>query len=156
MDLGLLLAGLLAIGLWQTRGMTASGPAPVFELRTLATGETVSLQSLKGRPVLLAFWAPWCGVCKVNSGAVSWVRRLVGSRAHVLSVATAYESRAEVERYVAEQSAEYPVLLGHDALVAAYGVKAYPAYYAIDSDGQLKRVAVGYTSTFGLLWRLLL
>jgi len=152
---GLVLVLLLwAVMAWQTRRLPAAGtPAPAFSLRTL-DGRTVRLEDLRGRPVALTFWAPWCGVCKAESANLDAVRRHVGERAHVLSVAVAYEDVEAVRRFVREQGAHYPVLLGDDALQAAYRVDSFPTTLFLSADGRVRRSAVGYTTRVGLLWRL--
>jgi peroxiredoxin len=147
----LLFAGVMA---WQTRRLPASGtPAPTFTLRTL-DGRTVRLEALRGRPVALTFWAPWCGVCKAESANLSALQRRVGGRAHVLSVAVAYDDVAAVRRFAAEQGVDYPVLLGDDALQSAYRVDSFPTTLFLSADGRVRRAAVGYTTQVGLLWRL--
>ncbi len=153
-DLAIILLIIFVAGLWQTQGHL-KGAAPDFALKTLG-GSTVSLESLKGKPVLLAFWAPWCGVCKMESGNFSWVRRLVGDRAHVLSVASSFDQVTEVQAYVANNGVDYPVLLDSDQLAQQFKVNAFPTVYFLDSSGQVKRSAVGYTTTLGLLLRVLL
>ena len=143
-----------AAGLWQTRGHL-SGPAPAFSLQTLS-GQTVSLESLKGKPVLQAFWAPWCGVCKTESRNFSWVKNIVGDRFHVLSVASGWEDVSQVKGYVAQNGVDYPVLLDVVQLSSQFRVEAFPTVYFLDSEGKVKRSAVGYTTTAGLIARLLL
>lgn len=155
LDVAILLVVFSAVGLWQTRGHLKGQVAP-FSLPVLGENRSVSLDSLRGKPVLLAFWAPWCGVCKVSSRNVSWLRSLVGERAHVLSVAAAYQNVGEVQRFVEAQDVRYPVLLEGDVLVERFGVTAFPSLYFLDEEGRVKRSAVGYTTTLGLLWRLLL
>ncbi len=141
------------VGLWQTRGHV-SGAAPPFSLPSLA-GQTVSLESLKGKPVLLAFWAPWCGVCKTESKNFSWVKSILGDRVHVLSVASSWKEVSEVQGYVAQNAVDYPVLLDVDNLSGQFRVAAFPTVYFLDSEGKVKRSAVGYTTTAGLIFRLL-
>src|SRR5262245_53809768 len=74
-------AALLAIGLWQTRGHLPGGPAPAFSLPSLA-GPVVSTASLAGKPTLVAFWAPWCGVCRAESDNLSRVAKWMSGRAN--------------------------------------------------------------------------
>ncbi len=154
-DLSLFLAIVLAIGAWQTRGHLSGVPAPAITLPTLG-GAPVSLSSLQGKPTLIMFWAPWCGVCKTESQNVSWARGLVGDRANVVSIVASYEDLASVQRYVTERGVDYPVLLGNDAVVQDFRVEAYPTVYFLDSSGRIKRSAAGYTTTLGLLARLFL
>jgi thiol-disulfide isomerase/thioredoxin len=149
----LLLVFVLVVGAFQTRDLP-SGKAPSFALEALG-GQTVSHKELSGRPTLLVFWAPWCGVCRVESQNVSWVQRLVGAHANVLSVAVQYDRLQDVKAYVAAQDVDYPVLLGGRSAARRFGVTAYPTLFFLNAEGEIKRAAVGYTTTFGLLWRLL-
>lgn len=153
-DLLLFAAVAVAVMTWQTRRLPASGtPAPAFSLRTL-DGQTLRLESLRGKPVALTFWAPWCTVCKAESSNLSALRKRVGERAHVLSVAVAYDDVEEVRRFAREQGVDYPVLLGDDALQRAYRVDTFPTTLFLSPEGRVTRAAVGYTTQLGLLWRL--
>lgn len=154
MDLALFAVLALAVTAWQTRHLPGAGtPAPDFELRTL-TGEQVRLSSLRGKPVVLAFWAPWCGVCKKESSTLSELRRSVGERAHVLSVAVDYQNEGQVRRFAEKYKAEYPVLLGDDEVRDAFRVNAFPTIFVLSPEGEIARTSVGYTTRFGMLWRL--
>ncbi|WP_242354832.1 MULTISPECIES: TlpA disulfide reductase family protein [Anaeromyxobacter] len=154
-DLAFVLAAVLLVGAWQTRGHLERGTAPSIVLPSL-TGERVALDSLRGKPVLVAFWAPWCPVCKAASGNLSWVSRLAGARARVVTIAAAYEDLADVRAYVREQGVELPVLLADDGALRAFRVDSFPTYYFLDAQGRVKRSAAGYTTTVGMLLRLLL
>jgi thiol-disulfide isomerase/thioredoxin len=153
-DLVIVLVVVTAAGLWQSRGHLGAGTAPSATLQALS-GPPVSLEALRGKPVLLAFWAPWCTVCKAESGNLSLVRRLAGERARVVSVAAAFDDVAQVSSYVRERGVDYPVLLGDEALVRAFRVEAFPTVYFLDAEGRVKGSTTGYTTTAGLLLRLL-
>jgi thiol-disulfide isomerase/thioredoxin len=154
-DLALLGALVLGLGAWQTRGHLGGGERPAAVLATL-DGERVELDSFRGKPVLLAFWAPWCTVCAAESQNLSWIRRIVGDRARVISVAASFEDVAQVRAYVRDHGVDYPVLLGDDALLRAFRVEAFPTAYFLDAQGRVQRSASGYTTTLGLLARLVL
>jgi thiol-disulfide isomerase/thioredoxin len=153
-DALLLLAVVAAVGLWQTRGLLASGTAPALSLRAL-DGQPASLAALRGKPALVAFWAPWCGVCSAQSDNLSRVRRWAGDRAHVVSVAAAYGDEAEVRKHVADKGIDYPVWLGGDEAAPAFRVEVYPTIYFLDAEGRVKGSVAGYTTTLGMLARLL-
>jgi peroxiredoxin len=154
-DLAILAAVVLGIGAWQTRRHLSGGEAPAALLKTL-DGQAVSLASLRGKPVLVAFWAPWCTICAAESQNVSWVRRIAGNRAHVVSVAVSFEEVAQVRTFVREHAVDYPVLLGDDGVVRAFRVDVFPTVYFLDAEGRVRRSASGYTTTLGLLARLFL
>ncbi|MFP2904919.1 TlpA family protein disulfide reductase [Pyxidicoccus sp. 3LFB2] len=155
-DLALLALLVAAVTAWQTRRLPGGGvPAPPFTLTTLS-GETVSLESLRGKPVVLAFWAPWCGVCKVESSNLSQLQSLAGDSAHVVSVAVAWDDEEAVRRYVQEQGVDYPVLLGDDAMQRDWRVNSFPTVFFLSPEGRVERAVVGYTTLAGLSWRLLL
>jgi thiol-disulfide isomerase/thioredoxin len=152
-DGAVLVALVLVVGAWQTRNHLA-GACPDFALPRLDSGSTVTRASLGGKPTLLVFWAPWCGVCKAESQNVSWVQRLVGDRANVVSVANSFRSVAEVQQYVHDHGVDYPVLLASEGLSGQFAVEAFPTAYFLDADGHIRHSVVGYTTTAGMLWRL--
>jgi thiol-disulfide isomerase/thioredoxin len=154
-ELALLAALVTAIGAWQTRRHLSGVEAPRAVLAALEGGE-VSLDSLRGKPTLVAFWAPWCTVCAAESQNLSWIRSLAGSRANVVSVAAAFENVDQVRAYVRDHAVDYPVLLGDDALVRSFHVEAFPTVYFLDADGRVRHSVTGYTTTLGLLARLFL
>lgn len=151
-DGGVLLVLVAAIGAWQTRKHLSDVPPPAFTLQALGGGE-VSSASLLGKPGMLVLWAPWCGVCKAQFDNVGRVRRWLGERANVVSIALAYRDVASVEAY-AKAGVDYPVLLGTSELEEAFRVDAFPTVYFLDAQGRIKHSASGYTTTLGMLWRL--
>ncbi len=148
----LVLLAAVAVMTWQTRHFTR-GPLPDVSLRSL-DGKVHRLAELRGAPALVVVWAPWCGVCKVESPSVSWLQRLVGDSAHVVSVAFDYDDVEQVRRYMREQEVDYPVLLGDEAAREALRVQSFPTLLFLSPEGELRHAAVGYTTLPGMLVRL--
>jgi thiol-disulfide isomerase/thioredoxin len=134
-------------------GDLARGQVPAFTLQDL-NGATWTAASLRGKPALIVFWAPWCGVCRAMGSNVSWVQSLSGSRARVVSVASGYGSVDEVRRYATDHALDYPVLLGGRATARVFGVRAYPTVFVLDENGTIRNSMVGYATTLGMYLRL--
>ena len=153
LELALLVLFLLAVEAFRAQDVP-SGPLPAVTLPD-RSGEFVRLRDLRGKPTMLVVWAPWCGVCRIESQNVSWVQALVGDRARVVSLAAAYGRPAEVEEFVRAADVDYQVLLGGRDGARLLGVRAFPTTLFLDSSGHVKHVATGYTTTLGLILRLL-
>ena len=149
---GLIVVGVAAYQSWNHLG--SGETAPQFALSVLDGAELVSTASLAGKPTLIYFWAPWCGVCGATSDNVDDLREAVGDEANVVSIALSYGSVDEVRSFVAQNEAEYSVLLGTEPVRSDYAVDAFPTFYILDSDGRVRSSIVGYTTTLGLRLRL--
>ena len=147
---GSILAGLL-LGLhaYHTRGVV-SGPAPEFQGRLL-DGVMVSLDSYRGRPLLLHFWATWCPVCDLEHDSIN---RIAADHA-VLSVAMDDVDGTQLRQWLTNKGLSYAVLPDPDGRIAGrYGVRGVPTSVIIDAGGRIRFVTVGYTTEAGLRLRL--
>lgn len=136
-----------ALHAYQTRG-TASGPAPALEAVDI-NGQAVSLAALRGQPVLVHFWASWCPVCRAEEGNII----AIAERNAVLSVAL--EDSETLQAYVKKEKLNFPVVADAEGQWAtAYGVRGVPASFIIDPAGQIRFTTVGYTTQWGLRFRL--
>ncbi len=151
-EMAILAAILVAIGAWQGRNLVGSGgPAPALALHTL-DGKPFDLASLRGQKAVVAFWAPWCGVCKVEMPTLN---ALAKDGVPVIGVALSYPDVASVERFASEHDLAFPVLLGDERTGPAWKVDAYPTLYIVDEEGRIEHAVVGYTTGLGLRLRLL-
>jgi thiol-disulfide isomerase/thioredoxin len=113
-------------------------PAPDFTLQTL-DGKNVSLSSLRGKGVLLNFWATWCGPCKIEMPWFVELQKEYGSQGlQIVGVAMDDSSTQEIQNFVKEMGVNYPVLIGKEAVGQAYGgVDVLPTTFFIDRDGKI-------------------
>jgi len=152
-DLAVLGTILWAVGRYQARDLLSDAtPAPAFALKDL-DGVEHRLSDYAGKTVVLLFWAPWCTVCNLESD--NWARlKSWRPDVEVLAIALAYEDLAAVEKFVGDDRGVYPVLLGQDAVQAAYKVDSFPTHYIIDPEGRIAWQGTGYTPTLTLWARL--
>ena len=137
------LAALYAIHVWQTRGV-AEGAAPVLEATDLE-GQPLTLEG----PALVHFWATWCGVCDAMDGNVA----SVAEDEPVITIASRSEGPEAIRAHLREEELEgaFPVIADPSGAIAReWGVSAYPTTFAIDADGRIVAVSVGYTTSAGL------
>ena len=112
-------------------------PAPSFTLTPVGGGAPVSLESLRGKPVVIIVWATWCVPCFQELPALQGAARAMGS--HVQFLGVVYEDdEARVRSFLAERGQAYPSLLDDGARTAiAYGVAGVPETYFIDATGRI-------------------
>lgn len=134
---------------WQLRDLTR-GPAPEIVAQTLA-GEKVRLSAMRGRPVLVHFWASWCPVCRMEEQGI----HAIAADHAVLTVALETATPQEMRRYVLRKGLSFPVIRdAQGAIGAEYGVSGVPASFVVDSAGIIRFAEVGYTTEWGLRARL--
>jgi len=143
----------VAIGFWQARDLLPGGePAPPFSLVTL-DGEILTAESLRGRTVVLHFWATWCGVCRREFGALNAVHRRLGDDAILLAIADDANEEA-LRRFVQEHRLEYPIAIARPETLEAFHVSVYPTTYYVAPDGRVITRDVGMTSRYGMRARI--
>lgn len=151
-----LFAGLyLAITTWRERGLLSGNhtPAPAFTLENLQ-GQPVSLRALRGKSVLVHFWATWCGVCRQEFGTLDAVAAGLDNNEALVAIVADSRDPDRVRRFVAEHHIHYPVLLGTPSVLRAYHVKVFPTTYFIGPDGSVRGHTIGMSTRWGLSARL--
>ncbi|HEY8486145.1 MAG TPA: TlpA disulfide reductase family protein [Limnochordales bacterium] len=117
-------------------------PAPDFALEDLS-GRTVRLSSLRGRPVLLNFWATWCPPCLKELPELAGFHRRFQGRWEVVGVDVG-EPRERVEAFVRRAGFGWTFLLDSSSRVAeAYLVVGLPTTYFIDAAGVVRARHLG-------------
>lgn len=151
-DAAVVLAVVVAVGLWQSRHLLGDDqPAPRARVQTPG-GETATVGEGSGKPTLLYFFAPWCGVCKVSMSNAQTVGRWLGEdHVDIVAVGLDFESAAEVAAFVGEHAPGIRYYLGDSAVRDAYKVAAYPTYYVLDARGRIVHASVGYSILPGIL-----
>ena len=132
----------------ETEGSTeetsqADMTAPGFTVYD-AAGEPVTLESLRGKPVILNFWATWCGYCVMEMPDFQAAYEEFGDQIHfmMVNVTDGYqETEAAARAFIAEKGFTFPVYYDLDLSAAgAYGVSSMPVTFFIDAEG----MAVAY------------
>ena len=116
--------------------------APALTLTTLE-GERVDLASLKGRPVVLNFWATWCAACRQEMPHLSRLaREIPASELAVLGVSD--EDRDTLRAFVDKENVAYRIASASSLPAPFDGVEALPTTAFIDRQGVIREVHVGY------------
>ena len=151
----LFVAVFLVITAFQTRNMLPKSgiTAPALS-GPLLRGGSYDIATAGNRPVLVYFFAPWCTYCAASSGNLTRLRRLRDDDSlEILTVVLDWQDLDEVRNYVDRHELDLPVLLGDSQTAQDWHVYAFPTYYVLDSDRQVRRRDLGYSTQLGLWWR---
>lgn len=135
------------------QGNVIHGQAPAMQVTSI-TGQEINLQNLnqQGKPVLIHFWATWCGICEFSKESIEALAKDYS----VINIATQSADDEQLLSYAAEHNLN-PNIIVNDldgTWMKRFGAKAVPADFIIDSNGNISFIEVGYTSGWGLRFRL--
>lgn len=118
-------------------------PAPEITLQNLQ-GETVSLSSMRGRPVLVNFWATWCGPCRVEMPEFQEAYLTHGDDLVILAVNATNQDNGDIAGFVNDLGLTFPILLDEEGeALSAYDVFAMPTSVFINRDGIIVDIFTG-------------
>lgn len=125
--------------------------APEFQVTTL-DGRTLSSRELRGKVVLVNFWATWCPPCRFEMpGFQSVYDRRKAEGFVVLGISTDAAGRAPVERFLEERRITYPVAMATGGVVQRFGgASALPTSFLIDRDGRIRHEVRGVFASVAL------
>jgi cytochrome c-type biogenesis protein len=124
--------------------ITQSTVAPDFSLESL-DGPTMRLSDLRGKAVLLNFWATWCGPCKIEMPWFVDLQKKYGSQGlQIVGVAMDDASKDDIAKFAKDMGVNYPILIGKEAVGDQYGgVPALPETFLIGRDGKIVDKIIG-------------
>jgi len=142
-----IITGLLILGLTTSALAQTGSKAPDFKLKT-SDKKDVTISGLKGKVVLLNFWATWCGPCVREIPDFQEVYEQYRSKGfEIVGVSLDAGGWEKVTPFVAKMKMTYPVVMGDEAVVRAYGnFNAIPTSFFIDKNGVVVKQVTGSMS----------
>ena len=149
----MIIAGFLGLLLWGMlnrepinglSGVTMiDRPAPGFKLTTF-DGATISLADLRGKPVVINFWASWCPPCRVEAPLIERAWRAHKNRGLVFLGVNIQDRQEDALNYMREFNITYPNGPDPNGEIAIdYGVSGLPVTFFVSREGQVLRRWVG-------------
>ena len=146
-----ILLPVIFLALYARNPMSNAKPVervPHFTLQTLE-GEEITFEQLKGKVLLINFWATWCGPCR--SEIPDFVKMYDSHRKdglEILGIVLNSGSIDEVRQFVKTNAINYPILTGNDAYKTALtkkfgGVRGIPTTFLVDRNGKIQKKWVG-------------
>lgn len=146
----------LVIGFVAALLVAASGAAgeageraqfPSVELRTLDGSSSVALDSFRGRPVLLSFWASWCGPCRVELPELEKLYKELLGEGFVLLTVNVDTLPAIAGRYLEQLGVSVPVYRMDHQDIVELDINALPTNIVLDREGRTVMYTTGYSPT---------
>lgn len=136
---------ILALSLFANPGELKTGvKARDFTLTSL-TGKEVSLSSLRGKVVLLNFWATWCAPCRKELPELSLLQENLGRKGLVILAVSVDNEMENAKSFVQKYDLKLETLWDRDKKVTKlYDPETMPSSYLIDRNGNLRYVHTGY------------
>jgi peroxiredoxin len=117
---------------------------PDFSLPNAQGGQIAVPSTLRGKVVLIHFWADWCSYCLNElEGSKGLIQRYRAEGLEILAI-NLKQSPQEIAHWIGRLALNYPVLFDRDGRVAtAFGLSGLPTSYLIDRQGRLQRRIIG-------------
>lgn len=118
--------------------------APDFTLKTLDE-EEITLSKLRGKPILLDFWATWCGPCRESiPHLISLYQTYQEKGAEVIGISMDKGDTEKVKNFVKSMDIPYPIAIASPEVIQKYRVTILPTTIFIDKEGKIHEKIVGF------------
>jgi len=127
-----------------------SGQAPAIKATTIKQ-QAFDLHPDAGKPILVHFWATWCGVCRLEQDSIESLSKDY----NVITIAMRSGSDDELKEYLKDNELSFRVINDEFGdIVKAYGIGGVPASFVVNGKNEIEFSEVGFTSSWGLRFRL--
>jgi len=119
--------------------------APDFSLKT-SSGKKITLSKLRGKLVVVNFWATWCGPCRAEiPGFMDVYEKYKSKGLEIVGVSLDEGGWNDVKPFVKQFNIPYPIVLGNQRVAEKYGnIEAIPTTFIVDKDGNIVSRHIGY------------
>ena len=150
--LGVALLGYLVLTrMFQSAAIPDGSKAPLVQAEQI-DGSTFKLEESLGHPVVLNFWASWCGPCRAEVPHLNEVHRELRAKGgQVIGMSMDQANSQQVAMLAKRLGIHYPVAPANTSAVNAYQVQSLPTTYVIDSEGIIRSSFVGGVSASQIL-----
>jgi thiol-disulfide isomerase/thioredoxin len=121
--------------------------ANVIANKESAGGDKLTLSALRGKPVVLDFWATWCGPCQMTAPIVNSVSQRYRDKGLVVVGVNVDDDTFPVERFVRKKNLTFPIVWDEKkAISRSYGANTLPTLVVVSKEGKIVAVRHGVTS----------
>lgn len=123
--------------------LAKNSPAPNFQYQ-MPDGKEVFLSDLKGKVVLLNFWATWCPYCVIEMPLLEKVHQELKGKGLIMLGIDAGETESTVQKFVSEKKLTFTMILDPDLYASLlYDARYLPTTYIIDKTGKIQSLKIG-------------
>ncbi len=108
-----------------------------------ASGTQLTLDSLRGRPVYLNFFATWCDPCNEEAPYINDFQKIYAARGLQIVGVDELESRKKAQQFIAKYHLVYPAVVDDGKLQTQYSVNGLPVHVFINRSGVIAKIVVG-------------
>jgi peroxiredoxin len=131
---------------WRNMGIIKREELKIAHDFTLPTpdGKEITLSELRGKAVMVNFWATWCIPCRTEMPSMERLYKIFKESGFTILAVNFMENEEKVKQFVKEKALTFPVVIDRDGKISQlYRASALPVTYFIDNKGRVSGVAFG-------------